>query len=344
MKHRLAFILFIFIGNIANAQSDVKQIVAQHAITGAQIAFTDQGKTTFYNIGLANTDDKLKVTDQTIFQAASLSKVVLAYICLELAAKKQIDLDRPLLSYYDYPRLKKDSNATKITARMVLKHSSGLPNWVENPLQKSWATSVLQTQFNPGTRWQYSGEGFVFLQLAIQHILQKDLQSIADEMVFKPLEMKNSSFIWQDDFENNAAFGHNEKGEQTERPQFFLPNAAFSLLTTAKDYTLFLSALLKKHSSDLLSDTINVKNEAKPNANAAYIDWGLGIGIQKNELGPSLWHWGDNGDFKAFLMIYPARQQMLVCFTNGVNGLALMEPLFNHFFGQATWYSKRWLN
>lgn len=344
MKHGLAYLLFICIVNVANAQSDVQQIISNNNVTAAQIAFTDKSQTTSYNIGLANTDDKLKVTDQTVFQAASLSKVVLAYICLELAAKNQIDLDKPLLSYYDYPRVKNDSNAIKITARMVLKHSSGLPNWAENPLQKLWATSVLQTQFTPGTKWQYSGEGFVFLQLAIQHILQKDLQSIADEMVFKPLGMKNSSFIWQEEFENTAAYGHNEKNEQTERTQFFLPNAAFSLLTTAKDYTLFLSALLKKHGSILLSDTINVTNMAKPNVNAAYIDWGLGIGVQKNELGTSLWHWGDNGDFKAFFMVYPAKQQILVCFTNSTNGLALMEPLFNHFFGQATWYSKKWLD
>lgn len=344
MRLCFAFLLISSLSYLAKAQNNFKQLLTTSKVTGAQIAFTNNGKTTFYNIGLANTDDKLKVTDQTIFQAASLSKVVLAYICLELVAKHQIDLDEPLLNYYDYPRLKNDTNAKKITARMVLKHSSGLPNWAENPLQKSWATSALQTQFIPGTQWQYAGEGYVFLQLAIQNILQKDLQSIAEEMVFKPLGMKNSAFVWQDDFENTAAYGHNEKGEQTESAQFFLPNAGFSLLTTAKDYTLFLSALLKKHLNTMLSDSISVANPLKPNANAKFISWGLGLGIQQNELGTSVWHWGDNGDFKAFFMVYPAKNQILVCFTNSANGLNLMEPLFNTFFGKATWYSKKWLD
>ena len=55
----------------------------------------------------------------------------------------------------------------------------------------------------------------------------------------------------------------------------------------------------------------------------------------KNELGKMEWHWGDNGDYKTFFMIHPERQQILVCFTNSVNGLKLMKPLANTFFGKA---------
>ena len=218
---------------------------------------------------------------------------------------------------------------------MVLNHTTGWPNWAQNPLQKAWGTSTLKTQFEPGTKWSYSGEGFVFLQLAIQSILKKDFQSIATERVFKPLAMKNSSFIWEERFTETATYGFNIKNEPTERGEFFLPNAAFSLLTTATDYSLFIKALLKKQLSALLTNEVPT--------NAKHLFWGLGVGIQKNELGKMVWHWGDNGDYKTFFMVNPEKEQIMVCFTNSINGLKLMKPLANAYFGKATWYAADWL-
>ncbi|MCZ4225330.1 serine hydrolase domain-containing protein [Pedobacter rhodius] len=335
--------MFFLLIQKTNAQSFADKLLADSNVTGLQIIYAKKGKITEINAGFSDSEHKQKVSSKTIFQAASLSKVVLAYICLELAGKKQIDLDKPLISYYDYPRLKNDSAAKKITARMVLMHTSGLPNWTENPLKKSWATSTLATTFEPGNHWKYSGEGFVFLQLAIQNILKKDLQQIANEMVFKPLAMKNSSFIWKDEFEPLAAFGHNDKAEQTQRMPFFLPNAAFSLLTTAIDYQLFLNAFYHKYLLTTLSDTVSVYDAKDPKPMAKYLFWGLGVGIQENDLGKMLWHWGDNGDFQGFFFVNPTTDEILVCFTNSANGLKLMKPLLSHFFGTTNWPAASWL-
>jgi CubicO group peptidase (beta-lactamase class C family) len=325
------------------AQLDLSELIKKEQLSGVQLTWYNGRKFTQAQDGEANTDLKSKVNANTIFQAASLSKVVLAYICLELANKKELDLDLPLAQYYTYSRLAGDTLGKKITARMVLHHNSGLPNWTENPLKKTWATSVLQTSFEPGSKWKYSGEGFVFLQLAIQQLLKKDLQQIADSLVFKPLKMKNSSFVWKEIYDDHAAYGHNAKGEQIERTTFFLPNAAFSLTTTTTDYTLFLNALLAKHLKKLIENPISVADLAKPEKAAQAIYWGLGVGLQKNELGTAVWHWGDNGDFKAFFLVYPEKKLSLVCFVNHENGLKLMQPLFNAFFGKASWPVVEWL-
>jgi CubicO group peptidase (beta-lactamase class C family) len=337
------FLFLIAIKAVFSQNAYIDKLRSDSNVAGLQFVWVDKNKTTNYNSGSAFTGVVKKVNSATIFQAASLSKVVLAYICMQLVAEKKIDLDTPLHNYFEYPRMKDDLNSKKITARMVLNHTSGLPNWAQKPMQKAWSTSILKTQFTPGTAWSYSGEGFVFLQLVIQKILKKDLQLIAIEKVFKPLGMKNSSFIWEERFAETATYGYNSKNEPTERNEYFLPNAAFSLLTTATDYTLFLKALVKQQLSTLLAVEIPVFDPKKPDLNAKHLFWGLGLGIQKNELGKMAWHWGDNGDYKTFFIIHPERQQIMVCFTNSANGLKLMKPLANAFFGKASWYAADWL-
>ena len=333
----LSLISLFIVKNVAFSQSaTIDKLRTDSKVTGLQFVWIDKDKTTSYSLGTAFTGVKQKVNATTLFQAASLSKVVLAYICMQLVAEKKIALDTPLHRYFEYSRMKDDPNSKKITARMVLNHTTGWPNWAQNPLQKAWGTSTLKTQFEPGTKWSYSGEGFVFLQLAIQSILKKDFQAIATERVFKPLGMKNSSFIWEERFAETATYGFNSKNEPTERGEFFLPNAAFSLLTTATDYSLFLKALLKKQLSTLLTNEVTT--------NAKHLFWGLGVGIQKNELGKIAWHWGDNGDYKTFFMVNPEKEQIMVCLTNSINGLKLMKPLANIYFGKASWYAADWLD
>ncbi|MGF1922601.1 MAG: serine hydrolase domain-containing protein [Bacteroidia bacterium] len=312
-------------------------------VTGLQLVWTKGNMGFNYNSGYAFTNVSEKVKSTTIFQAASLSKVVLAYICMQLVAEKKLNLDTPLYSYYRYPRIESDPKSKIVTGRMVLTHTTGWPNWVQNPMQKTWGSSSLKTQFQPGTKWGYSGEGFVFLQLVIQNIIRQDFQSIAKERVFIPLGMKNSSFIWEDRFAATATYGFNSKNEPTERSEYFLPNAAFSLLTTASDYAVFLKALMTHHLPSILSKEISLSNPEQLDANKKYLYWGVGLGIQKNELGKLVWHWGDNGDYKTFFIIHPEKQEILVCFTNSINGLKLMKPLANHFFGAASWYAADWL-
>ena len=337
------FILLITTKAVFAQHEFIDKLRSDSNVTGLQLVWINKGKSIVYTSGSAFTGVRERVNANTIFQAASLSKVVLAYITMQLAVEKKIDLDIPLYHYFDYPRMKNDVESKKITARMVLNHTTGWPNWAQNPMQKAWGTSNLKAQFKPGTKWSYSGEGFVFLQLAIQNILKKDFQSIASQRVFKPLGMKNSSFVWEERFADRATYGHNSKNEPTERTEYFLPNAAFSLLTTATDYSLFLKALVKQHLPTMLAVEVPLYNPQKPDSNAKKLFWGLGIGIQKNELGKMAWHWGDNGDYKTFFIINPEKEQLLICFTNSINGLKLMKPLANHFFEKATWYAADWL-
>jgi CubicO group peptidase (beta-lactamase class C family) len=345
---RLAiFTALLLFGLTVCSQPGLDSIIRKHGVAGVQVSFVKKGKERGYVFGYSNADTKQKVTPSTVFQAASLSKVVLAYITLRLVDKKQLALDTPLIRYYAYSRIKDDSPAQKITARMVLHHATGFPNWATNPLTKAWRTTPLATRFEPGTAWSYSGEGFIFLQLAIEAVLKQSLESIAVKEVFKPLQMRYSSFVWQPRFKKTAAYEHNRDSEVKERPEFFLPGGAYSLMTTAHDYQLFVQAMASGKGLTaatyklLLQDAVPVK--ATSDSASTHISWSLGVGKLQNEKGTAFWHWGDNGNFKCFFLVYPSTGSSLVCLTNSEAGLSLMQPLFEHFFGKASWWVVPWL-
>ena len=63
------------------------------------------------------------------------------------------------------------------------------------------------------------------------------------------------------------------------------------------------------------------------------IFWGLGFGIEKTAEGESLWHWGDNGVFKAFFVVRPATKSGVVYLTNSENGLSIGRQILTETLG-----------
>src|SRR5262249_29626119 len=140
------------------------------------------------------------VTDRTIFEAASLSKPVFAYAVLQLMNAGAVSLDEPLSRFLP-GHMAADDRASLITGRHVLSHTTRLPNWRSE-------TRPLRTYFAPGERFSYSGEGFVYLQRVVEQIVGGALEGIMNRLVFAPLGMASSSFVWQDRFEQDFAEPH----------------------------------------------------------------------------------------------------------------------------------------
>jgi len=139
-----------------------------------------------------NAATKKPVTNETVFEAASLSKPVFAYGVLKLVDQGKLDLDTPLNKYlgnnYD---VVDDPRINLITARHVLSHTSGFPNWRDNDRTKN-----LLIHFTPGDKWSYSGEGMVYLSKVIEKITGLSLEDFMQQTVLQPLGMTSSSYIW----------------------------------------------------------------------------------------------------------------------------------------------------
>ncbi len=206
-------------------------------VPGLSIAVLRDGRLAWSGaFGVRSTETGERVDAQTVFEAASLSKPVFAYAVLRLAERGAFDLDTPLADILPYERLDHEPRYRQITARMVLSHSTGLPNW---------GGERLDLTFDPGTAWGYSGEGFVYLQKAVEHLTGLTLDALARREVFEPLGMTRSSYVWQDAFAGNAVARHSPQGEVEPIRQATEGNAAASLLTTAEDYARFLAAIVQ---------------------------------------------------------------------------------------------------
>src|SRR6185503_6960860 len=177
-----------------------------------------------------------------------------------------------------------DPRLDQITARRVLSHTTGFPNW------RPRGDASLKIHFTPGDRFSYSGEGFVYLARTIEHITGETLEAFMKRTVIDPLGMKSSSYLWQDGpngYFARKTFAHNSVGAVSGRGKPERANAAASLHTTATDYARFVVAIMKgtglKSTSAklMLTPQISVR-EAGPNslnapasALSPTISWGL---------------------------------------------------------------------
>ena len=317
----------------------LEQLTKKYGIPGIQVVCIKDNKEQSYNIGNVSNSSSKKVTSRTIFEAASLSKCVFAYAVLRLYDRGVINLDTPLIRYIGaYERFDpSDPRYAKITARMVLRHTTGLPNWGDD----KYARLI----FTPDSTFSYSGEGFQYLQHTVEKLTGETLNEIAQQEVFTPLGMANSSYTWTERFDTLAAFGNSPdeiNGHKQER-------AAASLLTCAHDYAIFLRALmagtgLKPETYRMMIEKQSVGIWFKHRVTEAnqHIWWGLGVGLQENETGKWAWQWGDNGNFKGFCIFNPQKKEALVYLTHSNWGLHITTELLNAFFGQQTWWSSAW--
>ena len=138
-------------------------------------------------LGVTNMLTQQPVTDDTVFEAASMTKPVCAYIVLRLVDRGVLKLDTPLYTYLPYDDIAYDDRYKLITARMVLTHRSGFPNW---------RSGKLDIKFTPGTEFSYSGEGFVYLGKVVERLTGKKLVQLCEEEVFKPLEIEHATLVW----------------------------------------------------------------------------------------------------------------------------------------------------
>jgi len=182
----------------------VQQLIADARVPGLSMAVIhDRQATALTAVGVRNSLDRAAVDQQTIFAAASLSKPLFAYAVLQLDAGK-LAFDTPLsLHVPDY--VTDDPRAAAVTVRHVLSHTSGLPNWRSVDLP-------LKTYFPPGERFSYSGEGFVWLQRVVEAITGESLNTTLRRLIFEPLGMHRSSYVWQSAFEANYADPHDARG------------------------------------------------------------------------------------------------------------------------------------
>lgn len=183
---------------------ELPSIMRVASLPGLSMAVVEDGAVAWTKaLGVGNATTKEPVREETLFEAGSISKAVFAYAVLQLADQRLLDLDRPLVAYHRPSYLPGDDRIEGITARHVLTHTSGLPNWGVDGKPETFRPA-----FTPGSAFAYSGEGFFWLQLVVERLTGQGLSAFMRTRLFGPAGMTRSSFIGDAELAPRASFGH----------------------------------------------------------------------------------------------------------------------------------------
>jgi CubicO group peptidase (beta-lactamase class C family) len=246
-----------------------------------------------------------------------MTKTPFAFLVMRLVEKGILSLDKPLFTYLAHPEIAHDERYKLITARMVLSHTTGFPNW--RFFNKD---GKLDIKFTPGTQVQYSGEGYEYLANVIAHLMnikKNELQELFNEEVAKPLGMDETFFTWSSAVEQRRATGHVDGkvaegyGIDSENPNF---HASYSMQTEAANYAKFILGIMNEEGlkKETYNDMLRVQfpNASKPGER----QWGLGIAIKETDLGEQYSHGGFNLNFSSEFMFNKRQKFGYVFFTN----------------------------
>ena len=332
---------------IAALDRTIPDLMAKSRIPGLSAALVWDGEIVWEKgFGTKSKKTGEPVDTRTVFEAASLTKPFFAAFAMGLVDSGVIALDRPLVEYipqdsiesalghpFSYPGFRADW-FKRITARMVLSHSSGLPH--------GGGGKPYPVLFEPGSKFSYSADGYYFLQKVIEYLFKEPLEETMRKRLIEPLQMDRSAMVWDDRFSSNVAVGHSLLGTTDGNPRKRTQaHAAATLYTTAGDYAKFVVALM----NGSLLDTRTVDQMLTPQINVSdSVAWSLGLGIQKTSGGDAFFQWGDYGIFRNYIVALRHSSRALIYLTNSFYGLAIGTKLVPAATGIEEDFGLRWLH
>jgi len=162
-----------------SASPGYEDLMARARIPGLAVAVIEDGQVARTDLlGVSSAETGEPVTEETLFEAASMSKPVFATAVLRMAERGELDLDQPLHQMLPYERISHDPRSEALTARLVLSHRTGLPNW---------GPETLEFINDPGGKFGYSGEGYVYLQRALEATTDLTLDELVRREAVDPL-------------------------------------------------------------------------------------------------------------------------------------------------------------
>ncbi|WP_395373883.1 serine hydrolase domain-containing protein [Marinicella sp. W31] len=351
MKILFVFLLFSMFNGILKADiasitkareselsKDFQVLLEKHKINTIGVSVIKAGKIAWMDHYGEQSPD-VPASKKTLFDVGSITKTVATQTILQLVQEGLISLDEPMSKYWVDPDLIEDKRHNLLTPRMVLTHSTGLPNW-----RFFSQDGKLKFINAPGTTYGYSGEGFQYLAKFIEKKLNMPFEELAEKHVFKPVGMNNVSMsVRKANFphiaraldEDGQFYGHycRPEGWCSKEGQVSL---AGGMVITVEDYSKFLIWSMQGSGlSDQLNKEINaikVEQEIIKGFDCKKIPeavcptrqgYGLGWNVTQFEGGSLIGHGGSDWSLISLAYYYPDSQDGLVILLNGPSSLAL---------------------
>jgi CubicO group peptidase (beta-lactamase class C family) len=300
--------------------------LAMGIIDGAKLAWRR-------GFGVKDAASRAPVIDETVFEAASMSKPVFAYVVMKLCDVGMIDLDTPLTRYVPERFLDGDPRLDLITARHVLSHTAGFQNWRSEK-------EPLKIHFAPGEKFLYSGEGYNYLQTVVTNLLHQPFETSMQARLFGPLAMRSSGYVWNDTFARRMARPHDASGRPLDNKKSTPADvarygSAGALLTTPTDYAKFVISIIEPPRADafhLTPDSLRemLRPHVRIEGGRYPASWALGWQVFHNANRDFIYHGGDNEGFHCAAVASVAGRSGFVAMTNGENGPSVLSNLLTH--------------
>ena len=344
--------------SVAAADSFARRTLAEHRVTGAQLAVVDDGRLVWSAAyGLRQRDPELPMQRTTTTWAASITKAVFATYVMQLVERGQFDLDlpiaqqlpRPLHEYEPYKQkatlLVRDSAWPKVTPRMLLAHTGGLLNFAF--LEPD---GQMRLHRAPGTEYGYSGEGFNLVQFVIEQRLGQGLDTLMQKALFDPLGMTRTAMIYRKEFEADIADRFGVEGQFLQKTRRFPARGAGSMTSTAEDLAAFAIALMDgriirpETRAAMLRPVVQIRTlhqfprapgegegeEARRLGLAYGVGWGL---LTRTRFGPAFFKEGHGDGAQTYMICFERRRACMILLTNSDNGELAFRPLMETILG-----------
>ncbi len=335
--------------------AEVRRLMASENVVGMAVAVIDAGQVVHVNAyGYANLDEQRQLGHDTVMYGASLTKTAFAYMVLQLVDEGRIDLDRPmheylprpLIEYEDYTDLVGDDRWRLLTARMVLNHTTGFPNfrWLDDD-QK------LRFHRDPGAWYGYSAEGFYILQMVLEDGLGLDVKVEMQRRVYDRFGMTRTSMQWRPDFRPDLADGYGVEGVYEPHDERSNVSAAGSMDTSIADQARLWAGVMRgdglsaESRAELVRPQFPIMGahqfptlvpEGDPRGPAINLSAGLGMVTFADASGP-MWFKGGHNDFTGNMVIcQEARRRCVVFLGNSVRAELIYPELTRFILGETS--------
>ena len=304
--------------------SIVNQARSESNVPGASVAVVQNGEVVQQlNYGVSDRGTERPVTDSTIFQLASATKMFAGTAVMMLVEEGRLSLDDSVHTHL--PSLPDAWRG--VTIRQAMSHTSGLPSLIDpktgdlrggsTMTAAWWAVQEKPLRDTSTTTWRYNQTGFEIVRRIIERVSGQSWEAFAEDRIFAPAGMESTFFVGQPAPDSSRlATPYREEYEAfdfAEAYEYYIPTAA-GLFSTAGDLARFATAL---SGGRLLGASAREQMWTSVPFDESTIDaiegYGIGWTVDAQDGHRRVWH---SGGGKAALMHYPDDDLTVILLTN----------------------------
>lgn len=330
--------------NNAKYRNLIDQLCTKGMVGLSLAVYTPNTGTWLGAAGKADIHNNIPFNPCNITRVGSTVKMFTATTVLKLYEEGKIDLDKKIADYLNGSYIEKIEHAEKATVRQLLQHSSGIYNYIQNPvfqtsslndLTKVWQPNELlsyafnkSAYFEPGTDVRYSNTNYILLGFLIEKIEGKPFYKVFEEKIFQPLQLTSTTFAAENPIPAGIVRGYIDMYsnfnviESTQFSGWDYYTADGGLISTPYDLNKFFKSLISGEiiQPNTLALMLSFKTPKEPDSEFYNVHYGLGIFKLDTEFGPVYHHSGDAIGYYANMMYVPQYNTFITYASNSNYG------------------------